>query len=189
MDRFPDAMRCQRHIEMAYAVGFECVDDGVDHRRRRADRRRLADALGAQRIERRLGDGFVDGEGGKVIGARHGVIHHRAGQQLALLVEDDLFQQCLANALRQAAVDLPLDQQRADARTAIINRVEFAQVDDTGVGIDFDHGDMGAEGVDEVGRAEEIGGFQAGVDVIGQVVRIGASRRSRRAPGCGWARL
>ena len=102
-------MRRQRHIEMAYPVGFERVDDGVDHRRRRADGRRFADALGPQRIERGLGNRFGDGEGREVVGARHGVIHQRAGQKLALVVEYDLFQQRLADALRQAAVDLPLD--------------------------------------------------------------------------------
>src|SRR4029077_11196354 len=46
LHRFPHAARGERHVGVADAVGLERVDARVDDRRRRADRGRLADALG-----------------------------------------------------------------------------------------------------------------------------------------------
>ena len=61
-------------------------------------------------LRRHLGE-FRD-EIGKILGARHGVILEAAGDELALGVEHDRFHQRLAGALRDAAVDLALAEQR-----------------------------------------------------------------------------
>ena len=47
---------------------------------------------------------------------RQQVVHERGVQQLAVLVEDQLLVEGVADALRDAAVDLPFDDQRIDAR-------------------------------------------------------------------------
>ena len=58
---------------------------------------------------------------GRSRGARHGVIHEACRQELAgLAVVDDLLHQRLADALRQAAVHLPLDDHRIDHDAAIV---------------------------------------------------------------------
>ena len=44
-----------------------------------------------------------------VVRARHHVVHERRGDELAVLAVDDLLAEHLAEPLRDAAVDLPLD--------------------------------------------------------------------------------
>ena len=61
----------------------------------------------------------------RVVRARHGVVHERAGQQLAVVVVDRLLQQRLADALHHAAMDLALDQQRIDDGAEIVDRGIF----------------------------------------------------------------
>ena len=69
-DRPPHPLGRARHVEVADAEVGEGVDDGVLHGRRRADRRRLADALGAERVERRRRLGRVDLEARQLGGGR-----------------------------------------------------------------------------------------------------------------------
>ena len=54
-----DAVREQRHVDVAHARALERVHDGVDERRRAADGRALADALGPDRVVRAGGDDLV----------------------------------------------------------------------------------------------------------------------------------
>ena len=79
-----------------------------------AMRARLADALGAEVL-------VVDGEvvfsvtkADRVGGGRQGVVDERAGHQGALVVEDGLLPQRLRDALDDASVHLPLDDERVD---------------------------------------------------------------------------
>src|SRR5215472_13168342 len=58
--RAPDLLGRQRHVQVRDTEGRQRVDDGVQHRRRDADRARLADALDAQRIVRRERVGVAD---------------------------------------------------------------------------------------------------------------------------------
>ena len=62
-------------------------------------------------------------EGRHVVGARHGVVHERAGQQLAALVVDRTLQQRLADALDDAAMHLALDQHRVQHHAEIVDDV------------------------------------------------------------------
>src|SRR6185436_5549642 len=98
------------HVDVGYAQGAEVVDGGVDLGGGDGDVAGLAQALGAQRIAGRRDVHLLDGEGGDVLGARHRVVHQRAGQQLAVAVVDDGLHERLAQALGQAAVQLPLGQ-------------------------------------------------------------------------------
>ena len=54
-------------------------------------------------------------EGGDVVGARHRVVHERAGQELArLVVVGEHLEESLAEALHDPAVDLALHEHRVD---------------------------------------------------------------------------
>ena len=57
------------------------------------------------------------------VGARHAVIHQRAGQRLAGIgIEIDLLPHRLADALRDGAVGLAVHDQRIDAAADIVDR-------------------------------------------------------------------
>ena len=66
--------------------------------------------------------GHVDLERGQIVRARHAVIHERAGDELAILVVDRAFEQRLADALRDAAMHLALDDHRIDDGAEIVDR-------------------------------------------------------------------
>src|SRR5579862_7087025 len=81
-DRAPDALRGGRHVDVADAELAERVDERIHHRRQRTGASGFAASLGAERV----GGGwyrveFVH-EQGRVVGARHSIIHEGAGQQL-----------------------------------------------------------------------------------------------------------
>ena len=59
---------------------------------------------------------------GRYVGARHGVIHERAGDELALLVVDRAFAERLADALGDAAMHLAFDDHRIDQHAEIVDR-------------------------------------------------------------------
>ena len=115
----PHRLCGRRHRQI---LGADRVGDGVDHRRRRRDRARLAAALDAERVRRRFRRGHVDLERRQIVRPRHAVIHQRAGDELTVLVIDHAFEQRLADALRDAAVDLALDDHRIDDGAEIIDR-------------------------------------------------------------------
>ena len=85
-------------------------------------RARLAGALGTQRIacgRHRIAD---DRDVAHVVGARHAVIHETRSQQLAgSRFVDHLLHQDLADALRDAAMDLPGERQRIDHRADVVD--------------------------------------------------------------------
>ena len=83
----------------------------------------------------------------QVAGARHGVIHERAGDDLALGVEPDVLHQHLPDALGDAAVDLAVQQQRIDHGADIVDHAVADDLDDAGLLIDFELADMAAIGI------------------------------------------
>ena len=89
-----------------------------------------------------------------VDGARHRVVHERAGEQLAFVVVDRMLHQRLADALHHAAVELALDDHRIDDGAEIVDRRVSHHLDDAGFGIDLDLGDVAAVGIG--GRARSV---------------------------------
>ena len=88
---------------------------GVHDRRRRTDRAGFAATLRAERIVRARRDLGRHLERRQIVGARQRVVHEAAGQQLAgLRVVDAVLDQRLADALREPAMDLALDDHRID---------------------------------------------------------------------------
>jgi hypothetical protein len=70
--------------------------------------------------------------------AGHQVIGEGDGQGLALRVVWDFLVQRGADALHDAAADLPFDDHRIDHRAAILGDREVDQLDEAGLGIDRD---------------------------------------------------
>lgn len=103
----------RRGIEFG-AEHEECVRDRIRDGGRRCNSATFANALDAQRIERRREFLMEQLHSRAVARARQRIIHQRSGQQLALLIVDELFEQGATQALDRAADDLPLDQQRID---------------------------------------------------------------------------
>ena len=139
--------RRQRHVDMADAAVAERVDHRIHHRGERAGAAGLAAALDAERVGRCRRRMIGERERRHVGGARHGVIHERAGEQLAVAVVDRLFHQRLADALHHAAVQLAFDDQRIDDGAEIVDAGIFGDLDDAGFRIDLDFGDMAAVGI------------------------------------------
>ena len=164
LQRRPHRLRGRRHGEILAA---DRVGDGVDDRRRRRDRAGLAAALDAERIATGIGRGRVDLERRQVVGARHAVVHERAGHELAVLVVDRALQQRLADALGDAAVDLALDDHRIDRRCRNHrprSRPTISRL--AGVRIDLDLADVAAGREGEVGRVVERALLQARLELL-----------------------
>jgi hypothetical protein len=88
----------------------------------------------------------------EVSGARHAVVEETSGHQLAgLLVVDDVFEQRLPDALRDAAVNLPLADHRIDDHAEIVDGGETIDADRAGFRIDFDFAHLTAVRI--IGRA------------------------------------
>src|SRR6185312_2288972 len=96
-----------------HAEARERIDDGVDHRRRRADRTALAGALDADRVGLAGAAELVEMEARQIVGARHAVILEARREELSRLrIIGDVLDERLADPLGDAAMDLTLEEQR-----------------------------------------------------------------------------
>ena len=176
--------------------GRKRIEHGVGERRRRAVGRQLADALQAEEVVGRgRGDG-LDPEIGHVVGARQGIIHQGAAQQLAgLLVVDGLLHQRVAQPMHDAAMHLAGQQARIHDDPAIGDRGQAIDPHAAGLGIDLDLADhdAGGEGFDLVaeqrvaferlaGRQLEQADAAVGADDLEGAVAIGDVGRRRLEP-------
>jgi len=102
----------------------------------------FADALDAERV----GGGRHALLGGherrNVGGARHRVIHERAGDELAGAVIDEMLQQDLTDALHDRAMHLAFDDHVIQHVAAVVNRRVGDERGRAGVRIDLDFRDM-----------------------------------------------
>src|SRR5712691_1916015 len=117
-------------------------------RRDRADRAELAAAFDAEEV----GPGrhaFIEStaQRGQLVGARHAVVHEGSGKQLpAVLIVDRLLVQGLADALRNAALDLSFDDHVIDDPADVVAADDAREPDLAGLGVDLDFADLGAVG-------------------------------------------
>src|SRR5579883_753793 len=123
LDCLPDAQRGRRHIDVADAVFGQRVDNRIHDCGQRAGAARFPATLRAERVCLGRNRVAADVEKHRIRGARQLIIGERAGQQLAALVEDNAFHQRLANALDDAAMRLPFDQQRVPNTPEILTIV------------------------------------------------------------------
>src|SRR4029077_14022697 len=96
------------------------IGNGVEYRRRGADRAALADTLGAG--DARLGQGFqmMEFEPRDFRHRRYEIVGERAGQYVAAVVIDHFFVERVGDALDDAAMDLPLDDHRVDPPASVL---------------------------------------------------------------------
>src|SRR5262249_33153545 len=121
--RLPNLLRRRRHVEMRAGAAWNGIGDRVHERGDRGGGAGFARALDAERVglRRHRVDGIL--ERGPVVGARQGVVHERAGDQLpARWVEDRLLHHGLAEALRDGAVGLAFDDHGVERLAAIVDR-------------------------------------------------------------------
>src|SRR3954463_16465295 len=113
MQRAPHLLGRKRHVELEHP---ERIEHGVHHRRRRADGAELAAPFDAEKVGLARHALVEAGAHRRQVGrARHGVVHERAGEELAALrIVDRPLAQRLSGALRDAAVHLPLDDHHVD---------------------------------------------------------------------------
>ena len=119
----PIAAQPSRHVEMRAGAARDRVGDRVHHRGDRGRGAGFADALDAERIggRRHIEHGVAQRR--HVVGARHGVVHERAGDELAVaVVVDDVLHQRLAEPCRERAVQLALDDHVVEHVAAIVDR-------------------------------------------------------------------
>src|SRR5258706_4161199 len=121
----------------------------VDHRvrdgRHRAGRPGFARAFYAERIARRRDRAVVQPNIGDTVRAGYFVIHERAREKLARgRLVDRVLAHRLPDALRDAAVQLAVEQDVVDDAAAIIDRGVTQNFDDAGLGVDLDLGDVRA---------------------------------------------
>src|SRR5262245_36349658 len=129
------------------------VSYGVRERRQWRDDDDFANATDAERVARirhfdddRLDGGYVEGRG-------HAVIEEAGVEQAALLVVDELFVECPADALGGAALHLTFDVARVDGGAGIDDRGVAQHGDLAGFRIDFHVGDVDrVRGTDAAGR-------------------------------------
>src|SRR5271166_4735067 len=114
-NRAEDRLRSRGHIDISDPVGApERVGDGVDDRWGRADRSGLARALETHRIGGRRNVARLESDRREIVGPRHAIVHEARGQELSVAVKNRALHQRLADRLGDAAVDLPLEQERVE---------------------------------------------------------------------------
>ena len=121
LERGPDLVGGDRHLEVPHAGVRERVDDRVDVGGGRADGRRLADALRADRVVRRRRDRLAELERRRLPGGRDQVVHEVRADAVAVLVEGDQLHRGDREALGEAAHDLALDDHRVDPHAAVVD--------------------------------------------------------------------
>ena len=102
--------------------------------------------------------------------ARHHVVAERGGERLADLVVGDFLVERGADALRDAALHLAVDDHRIDHGAAVFRDRVVENFDDAGVGLDGDDHGMGAIG-------EHAAGFRGLVGAGGVEQRLHAGRQ------------
>ena len=88
--------------------GCQGIDDRVCDRRTRANGPGFTAAFGTERIDRGRRDRTLGFQGRHHGRLGHGVIHQAPGEQLAILIVDDLFVEGLRQPLRHPAVHLAI---------------------------------------------------------------------------------
>src|SRR5205807_2813736 len=96
------------------------VDHRVGYRRQRPGGAGFARALHAERVAGRGNRAVVEPRLGLVVGTRHDIVHESAVEQLAAVgIVHALFAYRLAEPLRDAAVQLALEQRVVDYAPAV----------------------------------------------------------------------
>ena len=96
---------------------------------------------------------------------------------------DVFLQQCEADALRDAALDLALDEQRVDRAADIVRGGNLDQPDRTQLRVDLEFDELRAIAIDRVGAALSLGVERQGRRIVALISREGISARVSRQCG------
>src|SRR5262245_31493994 len=153
--QLPDARRRERQLTWRDTKRSQRVRDRVgDHAADRNDTA-LTGALGSERIVRRRVLLERDRTNvRKIIRGRQQIVGKRAGQQLSILVIDQLFEQRSTESLHDRADRLPMERYRIDDAANVLHRHIFDHVHTSAPRIDGDVGRV---------RAVTVGPLAAGV--------------------------
>src|SRR3954453_16713308 len=106
---------------------------------------------------------------------RDQVVHERAVQAVAGVVEGDDLHQRDPDTLGKAAVDLAFDDHRVDRHDAVVYRDQAPHLDLGRVRVDVDYRDVGAVGVGQVRRVVDRLGVEAALHAFrGRLPPVGA---------------
>ena len=176
--RPPNALRRRRHVDRCHAVHAQRVDDGVDQRRRTADRARLARALHAQRIGGAGNFQQIDLDIRQIAGARQRIVHETAGQQLTRIrIEHGVLQDRLTEALRHAAGHLTAHDQRIHRCAKVVTNDIANDGGDAGFRIDLDLRHVAAVGESVIVDRRDLGGVERDRRADPPPLSAAASRR------------
>src|SRR5262245_56111234 len=131
--RRADALRRRRELVDRRAERRERVVDGVDYGDRRADRAALAQTLGPGDRGLRPCLAVMDLDRRNLARGRRQVVRETRGEDVAALVVDDLLEQCVGDALGDAAVNLAVDDHGIDQPSGILGHQEFLDHDAAGL--------------------------------------------------------
>src|SRR4051794_2087053 len=120
LDRLPHPLGRRRHVDVAHAEVAHGIDDGRLDGWRRPDRPRLADALGAERVDERRRLHRHELEARKLGSTDEGVVGEVRRDRVAVVVVAHLLHQGLGRALGDAAVALAIEEQRVDDRAGVV---------------------------------------------------------------------
>src|SRR5215813_2753048 len=138
VDRAPDALRRDGHVEVFDAELGERVDDRVDDRAERRRRAAFAAAAQAERVRRRGYFAELGHERWQRVRARQRVVHQRrSGELTGRLVVCAELPQRLADAGGDAAVRLAVQDQWIHRASDVVHRRMSDDLDKAGVGIHF----------------------------------------------------
>ncbi len=149
------------------AVVGERVLHRVGHRGGGRDDAALAHALDAEGVDRG-GEVHVDDlERRHLVGARQGIVHQRAGEELPRVVVDQRLAQRAAEALGDAAVELAFHDHRVDGPPAVVHGGQLEQPDAARFQIHLGDDALHAEGPRDGVGIEEGAGAEPGAARLG----------------------
>src|ERR1700730_11603449 len=135
-------LRRNRHFEDTDTKRCQRIGNRVEDRRRRADRAALADTLGTSDARPGQGLQMMDFEFRDFRHRWHEIVGKRAGQDVAVVVINDLSVERVGDALRDAAVDLPLDDHWVDQAAGVLDDDEPLDLDVASRDVDRDDRNM-----------------------------------------------
>src|SRR5579884_489852 len=171
----PDLPGGDRNIDMPHPYMSQRVDHRVGDGLRSADGGRFTDALGADGMMWRGSIGLIGLPTRRLHRGRYQVVLEIAAQDVAILIVRDLLVHCRSKTLRQATMNLPLDDHWIDDRAAVVHSHEAADMHLPRSTVDIDDADVAAEWIRQVGRVVIIHGLQSRLK-IGRTIGVGSKR-------------
>src|SRR5262245_29515322 len=138
----PDSAGRSGHIHLLDPKGSQCIHQCIGHNRQCSNGASLTGSLDAQGVS--IGQHLIvlRDQFWKVASARHSIVHERTGNELTVLIVDNLLAQYLPYALSNPAVDLPFDQHRIDDAPYIIHDTVTGDLPIAGLRVHLDFADV-----------------------------------------------